>query len=176
MSVQLNDYEKQFLTEHKAVLQKNDLKSFYNDLSKHWTALGNISALFLEVGVDVWKYVDSVVDRMFEGSNIETISIPEGITKIGVNAFKDCFNLTDIGLPSTLKKISKGAFINTGIKTLYLPESVTSIDAGVFDLSENSGIKITTPRRNVSNKLFLPKNEIEWYKHHLVFIDSNEEE
>lgn len=171
MAIQLNDYEKEFIKDNKNDLEKNNLKSFYNKLSKNYHSLGNISAFFLEMGIDIWKYIDTVVDRMFEKSDIEHISIPEGITKIGASAFKGCDKLTDVELPSTLKKISKWAFAYTNLKQLYLPESVTSIDGDAFDITENNPIKISTPRRGVSNKLFLPKNEIEWYKKHLVFID-----
>lgn len=178
MAIQLNDNEKAFIKNNKTDLEKNNLKSFYTKLSKQPThiPLGNISALFLEIGVDVWKYIDSVVDKMFEGADIEHISIPEGVTKIGAFAFRNCDKLTDVGLPSTLKKISKGAFVGTNLKQLYLPESVTSIEGNAFDMTDNNPIKISTPRRGISNKLFLPKNEIEWYKKHLVFIDNDDNE
>ena len=176
MAIQLNDNEKAFIKDNKTDLEKNNLKNFYSKLSKYWCPLGNISALFLEIGVDIWKYVDTVVNRMFDESDIEHISIPEGITRIGSFAFRNCDKLTDVGLPSTLKKISKGAFVGTNLKQLYLPESVTSIDGNAFDMTDNNPIKISTPRRNISNKLFLPKNEIEWYKKHLVFIDIEDSE
>lgn len=46
----------------------------------------------------------------FAGSDIEAVSIPEGVEIIGDYAFYGCKSLHSISLPSTLKSIGKGAF------------------------------------------------------------------
>lgn len=50
-----------------------------------------------------------------EGSTITTdgyVSIPEGVIKIGKQAFSNCHYLKTISLPSTIEEIGNGAFVN----------------------------------------------------------------
>ena len=172
MSITLNDYEKNFLKSQEKALQKNDFKTFFNALTSvnSYGYYSNIVPLFIEIGIDFWKGLDSVPKYMCKGSTaLESITIPEGITRIGAEAFSDCSNLKDVVLPSTLKKIEKNAFSGSSLKSLEIPESVTSLNQGCFFGCDN--IKLTTPRRGGANKLMLPKNEYDWYKDHLVFID-----
>lgn len=69
-----------------------------------------------------------------EDENIESISIPEGVTSIEQSAFYNCKSLTSISLPSTLKSIGHGAFGScVSLQTISLPESVTELGQGVFD-------------------------------------------
>lgn len=174
MSIELNDYEKNFLKNHENDLRKKNIKSILADISRSNRGdLGNIVPLFLEIGIDVWQYTDKVEKAMFRGSDsLETISIPEGITKIEAYAFENCKALKTVELPNTVKKIETGAFSRTdNLTSLAIPESVVSISKGCFE-DCNEHIKLKTPRRGVSNKLYLPKNEIDWYKNHLVFTET----
>ena len=58
----------------------------------------------------------------------ESFEIPEGITSISKYAFEFHFNLKNVTLPSTLKKIGYGAFVGcSGIEKIIIPESVTDI-------------------------------------------------
>ncbi len=51
-------------------------------------------------------------------SNITKITIGNGIRSIGVNAFKDCTNVTELELPQSMQRIDKGAFEGSGLKKL----------------------------------------------------------
>ncbi|MCR4883337.1 MAG: leucine-rich repeat domain-containing protein [Clostridiales bacterium] len=61
-------------------------------------------------------YVDAGVDEQirtgaFQGKETVTrVVIPEGVTRINDSSFSDCYLLTDITFPSTLKKIEQNAF------------------------------------------------------------------
>lgn len=64
---------------------------------------------------------------------VKTVIINDGITSIGVNAFKNCVNLTDVTMPASLRKIGNKAF--AGCKKLPLvniPYSVTEIGNEAF--------------------------------------------
>ena len=50
------------------------------------------------------------IDKNPNTKDIKTITIAEGITKVGANAFKGCSGLTTIDLPATLKTIGNNAF------------------------------------------------------------------
>lgn len=64
----------------------------------------------------------------FSGSQIKSITIPEGIVAIGQDAFKSCTLLKEVKLPSTLKTISIGAFSDCiSLKEIIIPEGVKVI-------------------------------------------------
>ncbi len=69
----------------------------------------------------------SIIDN-----NDTTITVPNGVTSIGVMAFSGCSTITSISLPSTLTTIGRGAFYGTSITTIEIPSSVTSIESAAF--------------------------------------------
>ncbi len=59
--------------------------------------------------------------------------IPEGVTSIGNNAFRWCYNLTSIEIPSSVTSIGQSAFIGCyGLTSVEIPSSVTSIGEWAF--------------------------------------------
>ena len=55
---------------------------------------------------------------------LQQVILPEGVTEIAEYAFYQCAGLTDITLPSSLKKIGGSAFVGTGLAPqLYLTEN-----------------------------------------------------
>ena len=55
--------------------------------------------------------------------------IPEGVTRIGDNAFSNCTGLTDITIPKGVKNIENAAFTGcSGLTSITIPESVTSME------------------------------------------------
>lgn len=78
----------------------------------------------------------------FEGSNITSVSIPSGVTKIGQMSFSDCKNLSSVSLPSTLTSIGDCAFDGcSSLNTITIPDSVTNIGDDAFDGCNNLTIE-----------------------------------
>ncbi|MDO4963456.1 MAG: leucine-rich repeat domain-containing protein [bacterium] len=56
--------------------------------------------------------VAAFTDGLF-GANITSITIPEGVTSIGQDAFSNCSNLSSVTIPSSMKNIDHYAFTGT---------------------------------------------------------------
>lgn len=74
--------------------------------------------IFGEVPESLKKVVvtggSKIADSAFSGcDNLESITLPAGVTEIGNNAFSGCIRLADITLPDTLTDISATAFQGT---------------------------------------------------------------
>mgnify|MGYP002515709390 CR=1 FL=1 len=66
-------------------------------------------------------------------AKITEVSIADGITSIGANAFNGASNLTGIQLPKSVESIGASAFANSGLTDkVRIPATVTSIGANAF--------------------------------------------
>ena len=70
----------------------------------------------------------------FQGcTNLKEITIPDGVTIIGFQAFYECSMLETVNLPKTLKKINYGAFYSCNQLThITIPDAVTEIEMLAF--------------------------------------------
>ena len=77
--------------------------------------------------------VTVIYNRAFADSNITKVVIPEGVEKIGENAFEGCESLVEVTLPATLKEIGREAFRDcVALTKVVIPESVTSMGYYAF--------------------------------------------
>lgn len=75
--------------------------------------------------------VDGVLMDYLEGA--PTYDIPEGVTTIGIQAFKGCHTLTSVTLPSSVSLIEEEAFMGcVKLTTISLPENLTHIKTHAF--------------------------------------------
>lgn len=89
---------------------------------------GNVKSITFELQV-------SEIPKKFANSctTLESVILPNGITRISENAFNDCASLSSINLPSGLKYIDKNAFGNCASLTGFtFPSSLISIGDGAF--------------------------------------------
>ena len=85
------------------------------------------------------KPVSSVRSYVFQGnSDLKSITFPDGITEIGSESFRDCWQVSKVELPAGLTKIGDFAFSNCdSLSSIKLPEEVTKIGRCVFSDCEN---------------------------------------
>ena len=82
-------------------------------------------------------------------SYITGVTIPSGVTSIGINALLGCSTLRNIVIPNTVTSIKTSAFRDcTSLSSITIPNSVTSIESGAF---QNCGITNVTIPYNVSS-------------------------
>ncbi len=68
----------------------------------------------------------------------DTYTIPNSVTELNDNAFKDCNQLTSVVFPNGLQKIEWGAFRNCkGITYVNIPDNVTYIGSYAFENCSN---------------------------------------
>ena len=78
---------------------------------------------------------------------LDTIVIPESVLEIGVNAFANCSNLTSITIPSGVTKIGAQAFFSCdGLTSIVIPKSVTEIGNNAFSYCSEL-TTVTLPKR-----------------------------
>ena len=69
-------------------------------------------------------------DQKVEGDLV----IPDGVTSIGDNIFRNCTGLTSVTIPNGVTNIGSYAFSNcSGLMSITIPGSVTSISSNSFD-------------------------------------------
>ncbi len=125
-----------------------------NDGTINWrnssVAKDAVKSVVIESGVT------TILDNAFKDcTSLDTVTIPDGVTIIGKDAFYGCFSLTEAALPDTLLNIGDRAFMNcihlekisipdgvttigsdalanTAISAIIIPNSVVSMNQGVF--------------------------------------------
>ena len=71
-------------------------------------------------------------------SSLTSITIPRGVTSIGSDAFSNCFNLTFVDIPESVTSIGEYAFSYcSSLLSIMIPESVTSIGYDAFSYCDN---------------------------------------
>ena len=77
--------------------------------------------------------VKQIAEYAFQNSFLESIIIPETVTKIHPYAFSKCFQLKEIHFPDSLSKIESWLFERCNrLESIIIPKGVTEIDTSAF--------------------------------------------
>lgn len=70
--------------------------------------------------------------------SLANINLPEGLTRIGILAFYDCWKIESVNIPNSVKTIDEGAYWRCyGLKTLTLGSGVELIGFNAFTACHN---------------------------------------
>lgn len=100
--------------------------------------------------------IEKIGNNAFAGNNFTTIVIPEGVKSIGDYAFSTKEYLsgeTTVTLPEGLEKIGKYAFRNKTIKEVELPTTVKALPVNTFSKVYSSGAQA------IKTKVFVKTEE-----------------
>lgn len=85
--------------------------------------------------VNIPEGVKLIADGTFrDHMGITAIYLPDSLEVVGEDAFNGCKNLKTLNNGKNLQTIGANAFKNTALSTVSIPNSVTSIGTGAFDL------------------------------------------
>ena len=118
--------------------------------------------------------------NMFFNSGLESIIIPNGVTKIEQFAFYGCSTLTSIVIPDKVTLIDEFAFCEcSSLTSIVIPASVSYVGFGVFEdcsclesvycLAVNPPVFDDVNYRSFNNnasgrKIYVPRESVEAYK------------
>ncbi len=95
--------------------------------------------------------VTEIAEGVFDGSLVSSVTLPEGLVRIGNSCYRGCANLVRTNVPSTVKSIGSLAFSGTGLTSLIIPEGVEQIGEQAF-VDNPSLSSLTIPRGIVKLK------------------------
>ena len=79
------------------------------------------------------KSITAIDDSTFSGcKKLSSINLNKNIKSIGKNAFEYCSSLKSVDLYEGLESIGGYAFKNSGIKKIYIPSTITTIEPYTF--------------------------------------------
>ena len=89
------------------------------------------------------------------------VTIPEGVTSIGISAFQSCTGLTGIEIPESVTSIGDQAFYGcSGLTKVEIPESVTGIgDMAFYNCSSLTDVTIPD---NITSVGSMPFDSTPW--------------
>lgn len=115
----------------------SEMQSFAFSSSKNLTKIDLSKTALTQIDGYCFSYCDMLAD----------VSLPEDLNLIGGAAFAGCKSLENITLPSKLTSVQQYSFVDTGLKKITVPDSVTEIGYCAFGYStgKNGGSETPDP-------------------------------
>ena len=114
--------------------------TWYNSKSGSWPTIGSYSDEVIDIPSKVsYKGTDYCVKRIGEYAfhyckQTLSITIPDGVSSIGANAFSGCWGLTSVIIPHSVTEIGMYAFDNCHkLLAIEIPQGLKIIDRNVFN-------------------------------------------
>lgn len=91
----------------------------------------------------------------YTGHHLKTIHVPEGYDRVGDEAFKGRYTITNVTLPTSLKLIGASAFENcTGLTSIVLNEGLENIGKEAFMGNSLVSVKFPSTLRIINDAAF----------------------
>ena len=122
-----------------------------------WTFNTENGLLNIEGSGEMANYDDDTDAPWYsEHASILKISLPDGITRIGSNAFIQCSGLTSITIPTSVTDIGESAFwFCEGLTEVTIPSSVTNIEKLAFaKCKELQSVTLPTSITEIGESVF----------------------
>lgn len=82
----------------------------------------------------MFDIINNILVKYINEDNITEVVIPDGVTRIGNDAFLGCHNLRSVTIPKSVITIGDYAFYRcSNLMSINMPDNVTSIRRGAFE-------------------------------------------
>ena len=120
-------------------LQSQELEEIFLFDDDEKTITGIVSEF--SGNVEIHEGVEKIADKAFkDNTEITEVVCPKSLREIGDYAFKGCANLQKIYLNEGLESIGMDAFIDTGLKEIVLPSTLSDISLTPFECKMNVNV------------------------------------
>ena len=160
----LNKVEKPMIEVFCTEATEEDLKDAIKDeygvkYSRDGKKLLKASSSLREKEYVVREGTEVICDGAFRGcDSLQSVTIPNSVTKIGDRAFSACFSLQSVTIPNSVTKIGNGAFcLCKSLQSITIPNSVTSIgigDVAFYGCESLQSITIPNSVTSIGNRAF----------------------
>jgi hypothetical protein len=99
------------------------------------------------------KPVVAIGSSAFNGAELTSVTIPEGVVTIGISAFRNN-KLTAVTIPSTVKTIRGTAFADNLLTEAVIPEGVVDIRSNIFQNNQLTKLTIPGTLRTITASAF----------------------
>jgi hypothetical protein len=106
--------------------------------------------------------VNSIGNYIFSGCGaLESITLPNGLRSIGWGAFENCKSLCSIELPEQIEAIGISAFEGSGLTSITIPSSVTTVNNQAFKKCQQlSTVSFNNPKTVIESLAFMDCNRL----------------
>jgi len=97
------------------------------------------------------------MEMAFASSNVQNVTVSEGVSTISYSAFTDCKQLSSITLPTSLRTIGYAAFEGcSSLTSLTISEGVTTIESDAFDgCTSLATITLPSTLTTIADQIFM---------------------
>ncbi|MCM1075754.1 MAG: leucine-rich repeat domain-containing protein [Bacteroides sp.] len=87
-----------------------------------------------------------VGEKMFIGTSVKEVVIPDNVTSIGEEAFKECRSMTSMNLPVNIFEIGNSAFASSGLEAVNFPTNLSTIGEEAFYSTKLESVNLENVR------------------------------
>jgi len=118
----------------------------------------------------VYYYVAYAEDKSTLPKKLESLVFPDGLEQINSWAFEQCKELRNVRFPRTLESIGDHAFVNSGLETVSLPDSLVYLGNSAFYKSQLHSVEFGAKLKEIGalalgrcllENVEIPKNIVE---------------
>lgn len=105
--------------------------------------------------------VTTIGSEAFQSCNLNALTLPESLEKIGIYAFSGNQSLKSVNIPAKVKTIESNAFHNCGLTDLVIQEGVQTIDSYAFESNSLQNLTLPSTIKSIGNGAFRYNNNLQ---------------